>query len=170
MKINKQSIKDLITRANSRPHENLALVGERYQTVREVQWPAIRRLVVQFSRSTPYQAIRNFEMSVIFRNGSKLQCFSADRSNQMHGHFTDILILEEITESEQISLIETGVIPPRYVPPSQPGIQPMIGPPQPKKILKRCNGAFWGNLPNCRVIYPFFQDNFSVVHMKNVTG
>lgn len=114
MKISEQSITTLIIRANSLPGENLALIGERYQALRELQWPAIRWHVKRLS--TPDQVVSNSEMSVAFGNGSKLRCFSADRLNQMRGRYTGILMLENITDSELNDLIETGIIPPRYTP------------------------------------------------------
>jgi len=120
MKISEKSITELINRARSRPGENLALVAERWQTLREVQWPFLRHLA-RLSLSTPDQAVSNAEMSLVLENGSKFQCFSADRPDQMRGlHFTGILPLEEITESEVITLIKAGIIPPRYVPPTLP--------------------------------------------------
>ena len=117
MKISEKTIMELITRAKSRPGENLALVAARYQTLREAQWPMIRHFA-RLSLSTPDQAVSNAEMSLAFENGSQIRCFSADRPDQMRLRFTGILILEEITESEVIGLIEAGIIPPRYVPPT----------------------------------------------------
>ena len=122
MKISKPSIIAMVNRANKRPGESLALVGERYQTVREVQWPIIRRYLAQLSLRTSYLLIDNSEMSVTVANGSRFRCFSTDRPDQMNGlSFTNVLILEEITESELISLIATGIIPPRYIPPPASG-------------------------------------------------
>ena len=128
MKVSRQSIINLVTRLKKRPKANLALIGEHYQAMREAQWPAIRWHVEQLSLPTSHLAIDNSEMSIVFKNGSKLRCFSADRLNQMRGlRFTGVLVLQEFTESEMISLIEAWIIPPRYEPP--PGIRPMIYPP-----------------------------------------
>jgi hypothetical protein len=129
MKISKQPLMTLVSRAKERSGENLALVGKHYQTVREVQWPAIRWYIAQLLMTTPCHAVNTSEMSVVFTNGSTIRCFAADRSEQMRDlHFTGKVTLAEITESEINSLIETGVIPPRYVPPP-PGIRSTICPP-----------------------------------------
>ena len=118
MKISKHALMNLITRAKERSGESLALVGKHYQIVREVQWPAIRRLVAQLLLTTPCHAVNNSEMSIVFKNGSKIRCFASDRSDQMRDlHFTGMVTLAEITESEVNSLIEAGIIPPRYEPP-----------------------------------------------------
>ena len=120
MNINTDSVLDLITRAQNQPNETLALVGERYQALREVQWPALRWHFVQLSLPSSYRVVNN-DMSVVFTNGSRIRCYSADRSGQMHGlRFTDILFLEAITESELICLIKAGIIPHQYVPPLNP--------------------------------------------------
>jgi len=117
MKIYEQSIIDLVTRAKKRPNENLALIGERYQAVREVHWPAIRWHAVQLSITRPYHTVKNSEMSLAFENGSRLRCFSADRLDQMEDlRFTATLVLPKITESDLISLRKAGIIPPSYVP------------------------------------------------------
>ena len=126
MKISEQSTVELIIRAKSRSGENLALVAERYQTLREVQWPVLRWYINRLM--TPDQMVNNSEMSVVFGNGSAVRCFSADRLNQMDGRFTDILSLERITDSELIRLRETGILPPTYVTATQ-NIQPINGPP-----------------------------------------
>ena len=78
MKISEKTIIALIIRAKSQPGEYLALVAERYKTLREVQWPAIRH-VARLSLSTSEQAISNAEMSLTFENRSQIRCFSADR-------------------------------------------------------------------------------------------
>ena len=127
MMISEKTIMELIIRAKSRPGENLALVAERYQTLREVQWPTIRH-IARLSPSTPDQVVSNAKMSLAFENGSLIRCFSADRLDQMRYplRFTGIWILEEITVAELNILIEAGVIPPKYV---AAGITPMNGPP-----------------------------------------
>jgi hypothetical protein len=127
MKISEQSTVELIIRAKSQSGENLALIAERYQTLREVQWPVLRWYLNRLM--TPDQVVNNSEMSVVFGNGSAVRCFSADRLNQMDGRFTDIQSLECIPDSELIELRETGIIPPTYVPATQPGIHPINGPP-----------------------------------------
>jgi hypothetical protein len=121
---------DFIARAKTLPNENLALIGQRFQTLREIQWPAIRWHVAQISQSTSCIAVDNEEMSVSF-DGSIFRCFAADRLDKMLGlRFTRILFLEEITESELITLVETYVIPPRYAPTTEPDTLLIFFPPK----------------------------------------